>query len=165
VTDPTIPLSDLSAHLPALIAGRVTVNAEAYTGSLPWCLTGAHADAAADGSLFLSMLDSVACLKPDTLSLVLDPHTVRALAVVLAEAVGLDVSAGVLAWMEPWGIAVVRLTLQGVGGYRERYGRVHPGFSRNVVVPALADIDPAHPHALGLALAATLRVTPPRRTA
>lgn len=160
----TIPLSDLSAHLPALVAGRAHVRLP--PSSVLYTLIDFETDDGGRATDVLAADRRATWEEPiGRALLVLDAHTTRALAVVLAEAVGLDVSGGVVA--DIFGRRAVSMlslfvALRGVAldGATRRHD-----FRAERDLPALADIDPAHPAALGLAIVAALRATPARGAA
>lgn len=86
----------------------------------------------------------------DRLSLPLTPRNVRALAVILARAVGLDVAGGVVVDVEP---AIIRTGSMLILRCAKSTAHMRNANS----VPALSTIDPTTPDALGPAIVACLR--------
>lgn len=142
ITLTTIP----ARHHAALAAARVEV--EHVTG---WRarLVRVYGDASAT-------VEGSTDHRNDSLALPATDHNTRALAVVLAEACGLDVRGGAVASLSRYATHEAALRVS-AGGYTAALASVATGgWTHARVVPALADINPTAPDALFRALCACL---------
>ena len=137
MSDPAVPFVDLAHLLPALARERVTVRprdrGEAYTMALLQTRIDNRviAGVASGGS-------GAASLDVADLMLVLDPPTVRALAVVIAEAVGLDVRGGATVALHPFEKAIAVCTTSRAVWFATGRGGYFGAHDDLRVVPALA---------------------------